>query len=92
MINFDSEKVNGERKRLQKAVRERLLGYVLAAFGLVAALAWNDAVKSAIEKIFPLDGSTLTAKFVYAIVVTIFIAVFAYYISKLFSEDGGKGE
>jgi len=42
----------------------------LAAFGLVAALAWNEAIQDLFKKYIP-EGSTLTARFVYAIVVTL---------------------
>ena len=31
---------------MKKAVMEKLIALVTAAFGLVAALAWNDAIKA----------------------------------------------
>ncbi|MEK9171243.1 MAG: DUF5654 family protein, partial [Patescibacteria group bacterium] len=40
---------------LSKQVREKTTGYILAAFGLVAGLAWNDAIKSTIDRFFPLN-------------------------------------
>lgn len=45
------------------------------AFGLVAALAWNEAVKSLISEILP-KGQGVLPLFIYAIVVTV-IAVIA---------------
>ncbi len=48
---------------------------VTTAFGLVAALAWNDAIKQLFAQIFGTVDS-LVPMFIYAIVVTV-IAVFA---------------
>ena len=38
-----------EDKRIRDLVRERTMGYIVGALGLVAGLAWNDAIKSLIE-------------------------------------------
>lgn len=81
------EKAKSERRELQREVRERMSGYIMAALGLVAGLAWNDAIKSAIEAVFPAAGSGIAAKFVYAAVITVAIVVAAYYVSKLFSKS-----
>ncbi|HBU27823.1 TPA: hypothetical protein DEB00_01770 [Candidatus Uhrbacteria bacterium] len=51
----------------------RITGYVLASFGLVAGLAWNEAIKALIEQIFPAPADSILAKLVYATVVTIFV-------------------
>lgn len=51
---------------LKKELRGRTLGYVSAALGLVAGLAWNDAIRAAIETIFPLSKDTIMVKFLYA--------------------------
>jgi hypothetical protein len=56
-------------------VIEKIAALVTAAFGLVAALAWNGAIQELFALFFR-DQSTLVAMFVYAIVVTI-IAVIA---------------
>lgn len=72
---------------LKKAVRERTVGYIIAALGLVAGLAWNDAVKSLIESVFPLKQNSLSAKFIYAIVITLVIVIFTAYLAKLFQEQ-----
>jgi len=56
-------------------VIEKVAALVTAAFGLVAALAWNGAIQELFKLIFG-EQSTLVAMFVYAVVVTI-IAVIA---------------
>lgn len=71
---------------IKKEVRERTLGYIAAAFSLVAGLAWNDAVKSLIESVFPLKETTLPAKFIYAATVTLFVIIFTVYLTRLFEE------
>lgn len=81
------QKIREEERRVRSAVKERLVGYVLAALGLVAGLAWNDAIKSFIDSVFPATGTGLIAKFVYAAVLTLFIAVAAYYLSRLVDQE-----
>ena len=45
------------------------------AFGLIAALAWNDAIKAIIATVLP-KGNGITGLLIYAILITI-IAVIA---------------
>ncbi len=52
------------------------------ALGLVAALAWNEAVKALFAKIFG-EANGLIAKFAYAIIVTIIIVWLTTHLAKL---------
>ncbi|MDP3769621.1 MAG: DUF5654 family protein [Candidatus Sungbacteria bacterium] len=72
-----------QRVRLHKEIRERTLGYMLAAFGLIAGLAWNDAIKAFIEYFFPLPQNTLPAKFLYAVFISIVVIFISVYVSRL---------
>jgi len=54
---------------------EKLSALITAAFGLVAALAWNGAIRAIFEKLFG-TADQIWAMLVYAVVVTL-IAVFA---------------
>ena len=54
---------------------ETTAALITAAFGLVAALAWNETIKSIIEVCFSSDD-TIWGNLIYAIIVTI-IAVAA---------------
>ncbi|MBT7237303.1 hypothetical protein HN865_00415 [Candidatus Woesearchaeota archaeon] len=56
-------------------VIEKIAALMTAAFGLVAALAWNGAIQAIFASVFG-DASDITAMLIYAVVVTI-IAVFA---------------
>lgn len=60
---------------MKKEVIEKLAALITAAFGLVAALAWNDTIKAIFTSVFG-TSETIAAMVVYAVVVTI-IAVFA---------------
>jgi len=77
---------------LEKEIRERTLGYILTSFGLVAGLAWNEAIKAFIEKFFSDPGNGLKAKFLYAIIMTLFVVVISFYLTRLFKIDKKKKE
>lgn len=81
------EKLLEEKIRLEKEVRERTLGYILTALGLVAGLAWNEAIRSAINLLIPGDKGSLWAQFVYAIVITVVVVVLATYLTRLFKKS-----
>jgi len=77
------QRIREERKKIQREVGERTIGYVLAAFGLVAGLAWNDAIRSLIEYFFPIERAGILAKIIYAVVITAVVVVFSIYLAKL---------
>ncbi|MBU0958612.1 MAG: hypothetical protein KKB31_01575 [Nanoarchaeota archaeon] len=60
---------------MKKDVVEKLAALITAAFGLVAALAWNGAIQAIFKKAFG-EADTIGAMLVYAIVITL-IAVWA---------------
>jgi len=57
------------------SVKEKVTGYILAGFGLVTALAWNDAVKAVIENFYPLEQDSLMAKMYYAFAMTVLVVI-----------------
>lgn len=73
---------------LPKEIRERTIGYIMAAFGLVAGLAWNDAISALIRYIFPIEQNGLIAKFFYAIVITVAaVAITMYMVRALRNQN-----
>ncbi|RJQ29068.1 hypothetical protein C4571_02260 [Candidatus Parcubacteria bacterium] len=72
---------------MKREVRERTVGYVVAALGLVAGLAWNDAIKSLIEYLFPRSQGTLLAKFAYALGVTVAVVVVTVYLVRVIRRE-----
>jgi hypothetical protein len=67
---------------LRNKIEESAVGYILAAFGFVAGLAWNEAIKSSIELFFPLSGGGVFMKFIYAVSVTILLVFVTVYVIK----------
>jgi len=72
---------------LKSELRNKVLTYVGGGFGLVAGLAWNDAIKEFIQYAFPLATDTLTAKFVYAGLITIVVVVIITYLERIFKSE-----
>lgn len=70
-------------EKVKEATREQTLGFVTAALSLVAGLAWNDAITSAIKMIFPDGASGIWAKFVYAVLVTVFVVGLTLLVRKV---------
>lgn len=77
------EKLTTETKRITKEVKERVITFILAGFGLVAALAWNEAIKSLFDAFFPAQTSGLIAKFGYAFVITIVVVFVSVQLNKI---------
>ena len=77
---------------LEREVREKTLGYIITSFGLVAGLAWNDAIKAFIERFFSDPKNGLQAKFLYAFVMTILVVAISLYLSRLLKVEKKKKE
>ncbi len=76
------QKTIKELNEAKKAIQAKTITLILGGFGLVAALAWNEAIKSLFETIFKKQGS-LISKFLYAIIVTIIIVLISLRLQKL---------
>ena len=77
-----------------KGFRKTMVGEMLrlstSAWGLVAALAWNDLIKQVItQHIKPLFGEDagLMSQLVYTVIITIFAVTVTYQLSKLAKKD-----
>lgn len=82
--------IKEKQARLRKEVIEKTVGYILAAFGLVAGLAWNEAIKALIENSFPLDRNGVVIKFIYAVLATVIIVTATIIFVKKESQDISK--
>lgn len=60
-----------------------------ASLGLVAALAWNEAIKAAIHEAFGTDES-LAGLFTYAIIATVVAVVVVLLLGRAAARVGGE--
>jgi membrane protein YdbS with pleckstrin-like domain len=66
---------------MKKEIFEKISSLVIAAFGLVAALAWNGAIQSIFKEIFGTpDG--IWSMLTYAIVVTAIAVIVTVWVAK----------
>lgn len=72
---------------IKSEVKAKTFGYISAALGLVAGLAWNDAIKSMIETLFPLSKNTVMVKFVYAAIVTVAVIALIMFLEKTINRE-----
>jgi hypothetical protein len=74
---------------MQKEVIEKVSALITAAFGLVAALAWNTAIQEIFRLIFG-NQSGVWAMIFYAVVVTIVAVVVTIWIGRVAEKTTGK--
>jgi formate/nitrite transporter FocA (FNT family) len=75
-------KIKNGVEKVKKEFREKTITLILGGFGLVAALAWNEAIKTLFETFFP-KKSELIGKFIYAIAVTFIVVITSLYLRKI---------
>ncbi|MCV0431386.1 DUF5654 family protein [Nitrosopumilus sp.] len=66
-------------------ILDKIAALIAAAFGLVAALAWNDAIKALFREVF---GTTdqLGAMLAYAILVTVIAVILTIFVARAASK------
>lgn len=67
---------------LKSEAIEKIAALITVAFGLVAALAWNGAIKAIFAEVFG-DPDELAAMLVYAIVVTVIAVIMTIWIARV---------
>ena len=80
------------KNELKDELRSKVLTYVGGGFGLVAGLAWNDAIKELIQYLFPLATDTLAAKFIYAGIITLVVVIIITYLERVFKSSTQSNE
>ena len=61
---------------------QTMISLASAAFGVVAALAWNSAITALVKQIFG-TGAQIVSLFIYAIIVTILAVIVMVNLAKL---------
>lgn len=64
------------------AYLQTMIALASAAFGVVAALAWNSAITALVKQIFG-TGGQIVSLFIYAILVTILAVIVMVNLGKL---------
>lgn len=73
-----------EEEKLHVFFVEKVVTLMTGAMGLVAALAWNDAIRKLFERVFGTQGSgDITAMFIYAAIVTTAIVIITYRLTRI---------
>ena len=74
-------------QKIKKEAITQTIGYIVAALGLVAGLAWNNAITALIDHLFPVKTNSVLAKFIYAALITIFVVIISIYVIKLITKE-----
>ena len=81
---------------MRKEVLEKFSALIIGAFGLVAALAWNDAIKALFvgpcgsENAGALCSLSAGGPWVYAILVTLLAVLVSIWVGKVSSKEKPK--
>lgn len=76
-------------KETTRIVLQSMIALSSAALGLVAALAWNDAIKETIKQLFGGDDS-LSSKYIYAVFATVLAVVVVLMLARVAAKVGGE--
>lgn len=71
-----------------RAMIQTMISLASASLGLVAALAWNEAIKALLAELNL--GDSLAGLFSYAIIATIVAVLVLVWLGKLASKIGGE--
>ena len=70
-------------------VLDKIAALLAAAFGLVAALAWNGAIRAIFERVFG-SADNIAAMVVYAVIVTVIAVLVTIWIARAVKRAKGE--
>lgn len=89
----DKKLTKAEEQKLHIYFVEKVITLMTGAMGLVAALAWNDAMRKLFERVFGTAGSgDITAMFIYAIIITSTVVLVTYRLTRFSEKIKKKNE
>jgi uncharacterized membrane protein YidH (DUF202 family) len=74
---------------LKQEVLDKMGALLIAAFGLVAALAWNDAIKAIFKEVFG-DSNAVVPMLIYASMVTIIAVILIIIVARAVANAKNK--
>ena len=85
-------KTSEKESSFRKELLIQLITLSTSAFGLVAALAWNEAIQQFVKDFIEprIPGSGLISKLIYALLITGFAVLITFQLSRLASRWGIK--
>lgn len=77
-----------EERSFRKELLQQLVTLSTSAFGLVAALAWNETIQEVVKTYIEpnIPGSGLLYKLLYALLITLLAVLITYQLSRLSSK------
>lgn len=93
MAKSKSSKGKNQKTKIHEAIVKQMLTLATSGFGLVAALAWNEAIKELVNnyiKPYTSRGSGLVSMIIYATVVTILAVLVTYNLGKILKKEDKK--
>jgi len=78
-----------EDKEMKAEILDKIAALVTAAFGLVAALAWNGAIRAIFEAVFG-TADNIPAMLIYAVLVTIIAILATIWIARAVKRAKGE--
>lgn len=81
-----------KERSFHRELIQQLVTLATSSFGLVAALAWNEAIQEAVKDYIEpaIPGSGLLSRVIYALLITILAVLITYQLSRLASKFGSK--
>ena len=81
-----------KEKSFRRELIEQMITLSTSGFGLVAALAWNEAIQQVVKDFIEprIPGSGLLSKMIYALLITALAVLITYQLSKLAARWGAK--
>jgi len=89
------KKPKQEIRKYQLAVVKQMLQLATSGFGLVAALAWNELIRTFINEYIKTKisvGSGIISLAIYAIIITALAVIITLHLSKLAQKLGEKAK
>ncbi|MBI2012341.1 hypothetical protein HYS90_00250 [Candidatus Curtissbacteria bacterium] len=80
-------------KKLKQELLKQMVTLSTAGFGLVAALAWNEAIQAFVKEYidqYISVGSGIISRFIYAIIITAIAVFVTYQLTKIAGSEGNK--
>lgn len=76
----------------QESIGTTLRDLLIAAFALVAALAWNDFARSVVTRFVSHNSNAIAANFVYAITISLVVVMIVWSCRAIHSVGGSLGK